>query len=370
MQVRQVGLRSFRSYERATLDLGQRVTVVTGQNGAGKTNLLEALYFGCTGRSCRTNNERELVRFGAETARVTVDVEDDAGSRHELAVGFTPGQPKRITVDGDPVERLSDHPARPLVSVFLPERLDLIKGPPGGRRAHLDQVVAALAPARAGTRRDFGRALAQRNALLMRIRDGRSSVSALDAWDAEVAGLAARLAGDRHEVTGRLAGLLPAAGSDLGLPEELSVRMRGTAAGATAEDLLAGLAARRDSDIARGFTQGGPHRDDLVLEHGGRELRTYGSQGQQRAALLALLIGERELIAEARGHSPLLLLDDVFSELDAERRARLVERVTGAGQAVITATEIEHLPEAARGDALHIHVESGRLETDGAGAIA
>ena len=370
MQVRTLGLRSFRSYERATLDLGERVTVVTGENGAGKTNLLEALYFGCTGRSCRTSNERELVRFGAETARVTVAVGDAVSGIHDLAVGFTPGQPKRITVDGDPVERLSDHPARPLVSVFLPERLELVKGPPGSRRAHLDQVVAALSPSRAITRREFGRALAQRNALLMRIRDGRSSIAVLDAWDAELAGLAAQLAADRHEVAAQLADLLPGVGSDLGLPEELSVRMRGTPEGAAPDHILAGLVARRDSDIARGFTQGGPHRDDLVLDHGGRELRTYGSQGQQRAALLALLIAERELIAAQRGHTPLLLLDDVFSELDAGRRARLVERVTGAGQAVITATEIEHLPESARGDAVHVHVEHGRLQVEGAQVIA
>lgn len=360
MRVLRVALRAFRSYERATLDLGERVTVVTGPNGAGKTNLLEALYFGCTGRSCRTTNERELVRFGSTTCRVTVAVEAAAGV-HELAVGFTPGEPKRITVDGTPVERLLDHPARPLVSVFLPERLELVKGAPAVRRAHLDQLVAALWPARAETRRAFGRALAQRNALLVRVRDGRSAPDALDAWDLELARCAADLVRDRHEAVGLLGPALGPAGEDLGLPEPLTARMRGTAAGTAAEAFAAALADRRASDLARGFTQSGPHRDDLVLEHGGRELRTFGSQGQQRAALLSLLLAERELLARARGHTPLLLLDDVLSELDSDRRARLVARIATDGQAVITATEIEHLPASARGLARHVSVEDGVL---------
>ena len=138
---------------------------MVGPNGAGKTNLLEALYFGCTGRSPRTSNERELVRRGAAVARVVVDTRDDEGA-HRIEVGFEPGEAKRLRVDGSPVDNLAALDARPLVSVFLPERLELVKGAPAARRAHLDQVVAALWPARAETRAAYSRALAQRNALL------------------------------------------------------------------------------------------------------------------------------------------------------------------------------------------------------------
>src|SRR4051812_6417840 len=144
------------------------MTVVAGRNGAGKSNLLEALYFACTGRSCRTATERECVRFGAPVLRLELDVEGADGA-HRLTVGYGP-QPgsaraeKRFTVDGAPVERLSDASVRPLVSVFLPDRLELIAGTPSLRRAHLDQVVSALWPARAGTRRAYAAALAQRNA--------------------------------------------------------------------------------------------------------------------------------------------------------------------------------------------------------------
>src|SRR4051812_32481319 len=162
MRATSLTVRDFRNYERAALNLSPGLTVLAGRNGAGKTNLLEALYFGLTGRSCRTANEREVVRFDASVARVELDLEGD----HTLAVGFEPGQAKRFTADGAPVERLLDVDDRPLVSVFLPDRLELVKGAPALRRAHVDQVVVAAWPGRAATRSAYGRALAQRNALI------------------------------------------------------------------------------------------------------------------------------------------------------------------------------------------------------------
>ena len=152
MVVTRLRLRDFRSYTAAEVGLGERLTVVHGPNGAGKTNLLEALYFGCTGRSCRTTNERELLRFDAGpggVVRVEVHGRDRDGE-HELSVGFQPGEAKRFKVDGAPAERLLDAPHRPLVSVFLPDRLELVKGPPALRRSHLDQVVGALWPGAGG----------------------------------------------------------------------------------------------------------------------------------------------------------------------------------------------------------------------------
>src|SRR5215217_1307064 len=178
MRATRLSLRNFRSYEVAEVRLGPGLTVVTGPNGAGKTNLLEGLYFACTGRSCRTANEREVVRFGAGVARLELDAEAD-GESHRITVGFEPGEAKRLQVDGATVDRLTDAAARPLVSVFLPDRLELVLGAPALRRAHLDQVIAALWPARVGTRRGYTAALGQRNALLAAFRAGRAGRSSL-----------------------------------------------------------------------------------------------------------------------------------------------------------------------------------------------
>src|SRR5215218_7234396 len=196
-------VRDFRSYAAADVQLGPGLTVVSGRNGAGKTNLLEAIYFACTGRSCRTGNERECVRFGAELTRLELHCED-GGQRHELSVGFQPGEPKRLRVDGAAVERLTDVTSRPLVSVFLPDRLELVTGAPALRRAHLDQVVAALRPARAATRRAYSAALGQRNALVATIRAGRAGPASLPAWDAELARHGIALMRDREEAVERV----------------------------------------------------------------------------------------------------------------------------------------------------------------------
>src|SRR5215211_7645056 len=173
MRATRLTLRNFRSYEAAEVRLGPGITVVTGPNGAGKTNLLEAIYFACTGRSCRTANDREVVRFGAGVTRLELDAERD-GEGHRITVGFEPGEAKRLQVDGATVDRLTDASARPLVSVFAPDRLELVLGAPSLRRAHVDQVVAALWPGRAATRRAYAAALGQRNAHISSIRAGRA----------------------------------------------------------------------------------------------------------------------------------------------------------------------------------------------------
>jgi len=336
-------LRDFRTYEAAEVELGPGLTVVTGRNGAGKTNLLEAVYFACTGRSCRTANERECVRFGAQLTRLELRCEDEQGA-HELSVGFQPGEPKRLRADGAPVERLTDVTARPLVSVFLPDRLELITGAPALRRAHLDQVVAALRPARAATRRAYTAALAQRNALVAAIRAGRAGRGSLPAWDAELARHGIALMADRQDVVDALRPRFAEHAEGLGLSADPDVVYRPRSKATTEEALAAELAERLESDLERGFTGHGPHRDDLVLRRDGRELRAYGSRGQQRLGLLALLLAEREALAESRGTPPLMLLDDVMSELDAGRRGRLVDVLRAHGQSLITTTDLAHVP--------------------------
>ncbi|HEX4691730.1 MAG TPA: DNA replication and repair protein RecF [Solirubrobacteraceae bacterium] len=360
MHATRLQLRDFRSYEHAELRLGPGLTVIAGRNGAGKTNLLEGVYFACTGRSCRTANEREVVRFGAAVCRLELRTEDALGA-HAIAVGFQPGEAKRLTVDGADVERLTDVSARPLVSVFLPDRLELVLGAPALRRAHLDQVVAALWPGRADTRRAYSAALAQRNALVAAIRAGRAGQDSLPAWDAELARHGIVLMRDRAEAVDGLREPFARHADALGLEggAELAYRPRSKAQDADA--LAAELAERTPGDLERGFTGHGPHRDELSLRRAGRELRAYGSRGQQRLGLLALLLAEREILADVRGTPPLLLLDDVMSELDATRRGRLVELLRGGGQSVITTTELAHVPGAEDAAVEKVAVAEGRV---------
>jgi DNA replication and repair protein RecF len=361
MKVVACTLRDFRSYGEAQIVLAGGLTVVSGANGAGKTNLLEAIYFGCTGRSCRTSNEREVVRFGSAATHVEIDAQGEDGG-HRLRVGFAPGEPKRMTVDGARVERLLDVETRPLVSVFLPDRLELIKGPPSIRRAHLDQFVAALWPARAVTRRAYAQALAQRNALIARIRAAGASRESLASWNLQLARHGIALMADRAAAVDAIAEPFRRGGEQLGLTGSVELAYRPRSRASSDEELAAELAERVESDIDRGFTGHGPHRDELGLRRDGRELRTYGSQGQQRLALLALLLAEREALGELTGAMPLLLLDDVMSELDADRRERLIERLRASGgQAVISATDLDHVPGAREADVVRIAVVDGAV---------
>ena len=353
MRVERIALRDFRSYETLELALGPGLTIVHGANGAGKTNLLEGLYFGCTGRSFRTANERNLVRFGAKATRVVLTGSDEDGA-HELAVGFEPGEPKRLTSDGAPIERRTNAAHRPLASVFSPDRLELVKGQPGLRRAHLDQFVAALWPSRAATRRAYQEALAQRNALLGRVRSGRVAADALTSWNVTLAEAGVQLAADRAAASLRIEDAFARHAGELGMTGQAAVAYRSRSDACTAQQLASDLAEKLAVDLARGYTTHGPHRDDLLLTRDGRDLRSFGSQGEQRLALLALLLAERDALAAERSRPPLMLLDDVMSELDLARRGRLADELRRAGQTVVTATELEHVPGWDRDDVTRV----------------
>lgn len=382
MRVTALAVRDFRNYERAEVELGERLTVIVGPNGAGKTNLLEAVYFGCTGRSPRTSNDRDLVRRGAPAARVTATTVDDEGREHALEAAFQPGEPKLLRIDGAPVDNLLATDARPLIGVFLPERLELVKGAPANRRSHLDQLVAALWPARAAARSAYSRALAQRNALLGRVRrggvppdppdplgadgappaplgDGARPQGSLGAWDTELARHGFELMAARAEAVELLAPHFAERAADLGLPEPAEVAYRPRSRAESAEALAAELLERRAADLERGFTAHGPHRDDLRLLHGGEPLRGFGSQGQQRVGLLALLFAERDLLDAERARPPLMLLDDVMSELDSARRELLAELLREGGQGIVTATEREHVPGHDAPGVVVLDVEAG-----------
>lgn len=338
MLVGHVHARNFRSYELLDVELGPSVTVVTGDNGAGKTNLLEAIYTGCVGRSCRTRIDAQTIRFGEPVTRVEVSGEDD-DEPHTIATAIDRREGKTFFADGAKVESLETFEWRPLSTVFMPDRLELVKGAPGTRRAHIDQFIAAIWPARRAHRQSYAAALAQRNALI-----ARGGGDQLDTWDHELARHGRQLIDDRAQAVAAIADAFTSIGDELGLAGGPSLRYRTVKDAEDETAFVERLRENREADAARGYTTFGPHRDELVLKHEGHEVRTYGSQGQQRISLLALLLSECEAITRMTSRRPMILLDDVMSELDATRRGLLVDRVKTLGQVVITTTEAEHVP--------------------------
>jgi DNA replication and repair protein RecF len=356
--VERLEARDFRNLADVEVGVPARIALVHGPNGAGKTNLLEALYFALTGASWRTTNARELIAHGAGIARAEVEISDGVESRHfRASYSRDAGTARRLDGSTPPPD---DVALRPALGVFAPDRLELIKGPPAARRSHLDRFVAAVWPARAETRRGYGRALAQRNALLGRVRAGLAPEQALDAWDLELAEQGAALIEARRHAVDALAGPFAQIAEEIGLEGGAELRYMPRSEGG-AEQLASELRERRGSDLDRGYSGHGPHLDELKLSLDSRALRRFGSQGQQRTALLALLFAQREALLEIRGEQPVMLLDDVMSELDPERRRLLIDRLAPHGQALITATEPSQVPEEC--ERVEILVRAGAVET-------
>ena len=361
MHITALELRNFRNYERTAVALENGVTVIHGSVGAGKTNLLEAVYFGAMARSFRTSNDRELVRFGERSARVALNSVNSVGE-HRFEVGLEPGRVKSVKVDGVKRDRLLEVEGRPLMCVFMPDRLELVKGPGAARRGHVDSVVAALRPAQRDHRSLYGRALAQRNVLLSRVRAGAASRSSLGSWNRELAARGVELMEARANAIELIAPHFARHAAALGLSRGPEIRYRPASSATTAAELEAELEASIGGDVQRGFTYAGPHRDDLRIEEAGRELRRFGSQGQQRLALLALLLAERDALEDAASSRPVLLLDDVMSELDQARRRLLLDLLLDRGQTLITTADPSSaLPGQVEGIA-SIEVSGGRVD--------
>lgn len=336
MRVAALRVAQLRTHPQVEVDLSADLTIVDGPNGAGKTNLLEAIVLAATGRSWRTRTDRELVRHGEDAGRAELRFTDEVGSTHQLSLTVHRGSAERVHVlDGSRVEVTSP---RPQIVVFAPDRLALVQGSPQGRRGHVDQLVAALWPGRSGARAQYAQALGQRNALLH-----RAASPAMEAWEHELARHGVALREARTAAVEALAPGFAEVARELGLPGEPSLAYRPTDETTTAEELAALFAERRDRDRERGFTQVGPHRDELAIRRDARDLRSFGSQGEQRLAVLAILLGERQLLTDVRGRAPIALLDDVGSELDPGRRRGLVEEVCRYGQVVIATTSASEL---------------------------
>jgi DNA replication and repair protein RecF len=325
--------------------------LVVGPNGAGKTNLLESLHIGTQGFSPRTRSDAQVIRFGEQAGRIVL--QGDSGTAPiEVELTLSTRDGKRASLNGARLRAAEQLRSELATLVFTPDRLAVVKGGPAARRAYFDRALGRLAPARAQLPVDYAAALAQRNAALRRAAGGLGGADAITPWTRQVAMLGAELVAARLECLALIADAFAERAGELGL-DDATLTYEGETP--TAESLEARLA----RDLERGTTGEGPHLHDIAIAAAGRDLRSFGSQGEQRTAVLALLLSEAELIEEQRGAPPLLLLDDVLSELDPSRRRVLVGQVANRGQTVITATTADALPGR---PAQLLDVSPGRVE--------
>jgi DNA replication and repair protein RecF len=307
-----------------------------GLNGAGKTNLLEALHVGTQGFSPRARRDTQMIRFGANAGRVLLRGSSGDNS-FDTDVVLAPREPRRVALNGERLasaERLR-HELTTLV--FTPDRLAVVKGAPATRRAYLDRAVGRLLPARATLANDYSAAVGQRNAALRRIRGGQSTRDALGPWTARLVLLGEELVRARTEALSLLSEPFTQSAGALGLTSATLAYEGEPVTEAELDDRLA-------ADIDRGVTGAGPHLHDVRIEADGRDLRVFGSQGEQRVAVLSLVMAEADALRDRVGISPLVLLDDVLSELDGERRRALASMISRSSQTVVTATAAEALP--------------------------
>lgn len=382
MHVAHLALTDFRSYRQVDLDLGPGVTAFIGPNGQGKTNLVEAIGYLATGTSHRVATDAPLVRAGAERAVVRASVVRE-GRPVLLEVEITPGRANRARLNRTPLPRPRDLLGTLHSVLFAPEDLSLVKGEPEGRRRFLDDLLVQLAPRYAGVRTDYDKVLRQRNALLRRLaprgyRPTGPDLATLEVFDAHLAAAGAELLAARLFLVRRLAPYVATSyeqvsggqgdavlGYRSSLPQDVGALVDSTAPLPSRSELgsamLEAMQAMRGREVDRGQSLIGPHRDDLVLNLGPLPAKGYASHGESWSLALALRLGSYELLRteEAGDGDPVLVLDDVFAELDEGRRSRLAALVAAAEQVLLTAAVVEDVPIGLAGD--RVQVRAGEV---------
>ena len=361
MRLRSLRLRNHRNYAQLDLVPGAGVNIFIGANGQGKTNLLEAVAMLALSTSPRSRRELELIGPVAPMSRIEAEVES-ANLKAELAITLNlEGDRARRVIEVDGVRRRAfDLPGRFRVTLFWPDDLGLVKAGPDLRRRFLNQMLVQVEPGYARALAGLKRVLEQRNSLLKRMAAGEESGDSLEPWNQELVQLGGEVVAARSAAVLELEPEAARYHEEIADGEHLQIQYEGPPAnlGEAVHNSLA-------EDLRRGSTTVGPHHDDIRILLEGKEARAYGSQGQQRTAVVSLKLAEAALVARRTGERPVLLLDDVLSELDAERRAALLRRVAGEGQVIITSVEVGPFPPELIANATVWTVIEGRIEPCG-----
>ena len=337
MYIRKLQLKYFRNYSLLELELGQGICIFVGQNAQGKTNLLESCCLVSMARSHRTSRDRDMIGFEKDVARARVECVERDGV-HTVEIVLTHSERKRITVNGLPCKRVGDMMGQIKTVVFSPEDLDIIKNGPAVRRRFIDIYLSQVFPVYFYQLSKYLQVLQQRNELLKKMAFGGDEAS-LDVFDELLADAAMPIIKCRRKFIKRLDPICNGVHSSLsGMTESLEI-IYSPGCDEDKEKMLLSLKNTRQGDIKRGATHFGPHHDDIAIKLNGVDLRFYGSQGQQRTAALSLKLGQLNLMKQDIGESPILLLDDVMSELDPTRQKHLLEHLSDM-QTIITTTHL------------------------------
>ncbi len=360
VRLRNLSLQAFRNYKSLHLEPDAGLTLVVGPNGQGKTNLIEAIYVLCLGRSFRERSDRRLIMFGEEGTRLE-GVFDREGSEHSIRMVISREGGKRAQIDGDDLERMRDLVGQAPVVSFTPEDNDIVKGDPGSRRRFLDLVLAQTSREYLEALQLYRRTLAQRNICL---REGRAAL--IESWEEALVRYGETIRKYRTALIEFLAHVAGDTYTGIGPGgEEFTIRYRPNPPMGVggAEDLAMALSAGRQDDLDRGFTGAGPHRDDIIFEIGGRNLRMYGSHGQARTALASLKLAEVAYYTFARDRQPILVMDEVASVLDRERTENLIRLLSQeASQVFITSPSEEELGAIVSEAGCVVCINDGRVE--------
>lgn len=362
MKIHQLKLYQYRNYPYLSIPFEDNINVFLGKNAQGKTNILEAIYYAAIGRSHRTHNDQELIEWDKTQAKLQIDF-SRMGVDNQLSFLFQKDKRREIVYNGLKVKPAEAMGALNVV-LFSPEDLMLIKGAPQERRRFLDLEISQASRVYYEMMTKYVKIIQQRNAVLKKLRETRGSDEMLDIWDEQLAVMSYRIVMKRKEAVDKLSMLANLMHRRLTQEKEnlrLSYIVHGLEDGSSLSEswYLSALKQRRQLDIIRGSTSVGPHRDDIKIEVNGIDLKTFGSQGQQRTGILSLKLSELEYIKSEIGEYPILLLDDVMSELDFERRSQLLLFIKEKIQTFITATDRRYFPDFKIGK--YYYIENGAL---------
>ena len=356
MYVKKLKLSGFRNYKSEEFEFMPATNVLYGNNAQGKTNALEALYLFSIGKSFRTQQDRELINFSENFTRITVEFEDRV-RENTIEIVIRRDRKKQIKINDIPISKMGDLIGKFTVILFSPDELNLTKGSPNARRKFLDIAISQMRPKYYHILRRYNKVLEQRNNLIkkLRVRPDEKAKETLYVWNEKLAEYGMTIIDYRNSFVEKLNEYAKKIHFEVS-GEDFSIKYK--PAFSSKEEFCKKLEISIEKEIEQGFTMYGPHRDDLDITTEGKDIKIYGSQGQHRSAVLALKLAQADMIFEDSGEYPVLLLDDIMSELDSVRRGYLVGKIKDK-QVIITCTDADELSTDM--DANLIHIENGKI---------